>query len=375
MRNLALRSSLAVLALLVAWSCGGDDSGDSEPTLDELPHLLVTALCPELESCLGEVGSQRFFGEAGCVERLTVQLEDGDFAATQAAVEAGRVHYDGSKVSACLATIEGIGCGFQTRRTLLSDACNAVLEGNVELGGECALDEDCAGVAFCKRDGNSCPGECTALLGAGETCSEDDDCAEGLACANGTARCAAPGRLGEPCGRVTDAACAAGLVCIGVDSARAQPGECSDPEELFAAQLGEDCDLDNQVLCADELACAVVLPLATPARFRCMARVELGDECTFGVPSQCPIGTYCNDVALSEGDVEGVCARLPGEGDACDEASGQPCDDGLVCETDGLCYALGRLGDDCVSDASCASEHCDDGTCTRPPSCSLGRED
>jgi hypothetical protein len=374
MRTLALRGSVAVLALLVAWSCGGDDEADSEPTLDELPHLLVTTLCPELESCLGETATQRVFGEGGCAERLTIQLEDGDFAATQAAVEAGRVRYDGSKVQACLATIEGIGCGFQTRRTLLSDACNEVLEGSVELGGDCALDEDCAGVAFCKRDGNSCPGECSALLGAGETCSEDDDCAEGLACRNQTMRCEAPGRLGEPCGRVADANCAAGLACIGGDAAAGQAGECGDTEELFAAQLGEDCDLEEQVLCADDLACAVVLPLGTAPRFRCMARVQIGDDCTFGAPSQCPIGAYCNDVGLAAGDLEGVCAALPGKGETCNVGVDGQCADSLICESDGLCHAVGRLGDDCISDEGCASTHCD-GTCKRPPSCSLGTEE
>ena len=84
---------------MLAWSCGDDAANDDAPTLEELPELLVGALCPELESCLGPAGSRRFFGAGGCTERLRVQLEDGDFTATQAAVEAGRVEYDASRVA------------------------------------------------------------------------------------------------------------------------------------------------------------------------------------------------------------------------------------------------------------------------------------
>src|SRR5689334_1338297 len=103
MKTLALRSAVVLLTLAIAWSCGDDGSGSGEPpTLDELPDLLVEALCPELESCLGESASRTFFGSGGCVERLHIQLEDGNFAATRDAVEAGSVHYDGTQVKACL---------------------------------------------------------------------------------------------------------------------------------------------------------------------------------------------------------------------------------------------------------------------------------
>jgi hypothetical protein len=259
-----------MVVIAIAWSCTEDAA--KEPTLDELPGLFVDALCPELERCLGDDASARFFGSGGCEARLRAQLEDGDFSATQDAVEAGRVRYDGSQVSGCLAAIEGIGCGFQTTRTLMSARCNLVLEGDVAIGDDCALDEECAGVAFCKRDGDSCPGTCSALLAADETCTSDDQCAEGLACPNSVGRCVAPGRLGQPCGRATDPGCAAGLLCLGADAGAGRAGECGDAEELFVAQRDEDCDPEGQVLCADDLACAVVLPIQGEARLRCMPR-------------------------------------------------------------------------------------------------------
>jgi hypothetical protein len=370
MKKTAIWAALGVVSLVFAWSCGDDGTGDAEPTLEELPDALIEALCPELESCLGENGSRILFGSGGCAERLRQQLEDGDFQATIAAVEAGRVRYDGSQVKACLASFNGLGCGFQTRRSFTSEACVAVLEGDVEPGGDCALDEECKGSAFCKRDGNSCPGTCSELLEAGDTCTKDDECADGLTCASND-RCIAPGRLGEACGRIADAPCAAGLVCIGADTGTAQAGECSDPEELYGAQLGEECDLETPVLCEEELACAVVMPIEGEPRLACQKRVEIGDACTFGAPSQCPDGSFCSGLDIADGDLEGTCAELPDENDECNVNGGQACDDGLHCGGDTICHGIGRLGDGCTIDDDCASAYCDDGTCTRPATCAL----
>lgn len=376
MKTLALSIAFVAMSLVLATSCGDDAGGSAEaPTLDELPELLVEALCPELESCLGEDAARIYFGDGGCVERLQIQLEDGDFAATQAAVEAGRVRYDGTQVRACLAAFNGIGCGFQTRRVFTSEACSAVLEGDIEVGGDCALDEECKGSAFCKRDGDSCPGTCTALLEAGEACTRDDDCAEGLTCPGGSQRCVAPGRLGESCGTATDAPCAAGLVCIGAEAASGQAGECGDPEELYVAQLGEECDLESAAFCEDDLACAIVTPIEGEPRFTCQARVEIGDACSFGLPSQCPSGSFCSGLDFSGADFEGTCAELPDENDQCNESGGQECADGLICGPDSVCRELGRLGDGCVDDVGCASEHCDDGACARPATCALTPQD
>lgn len=371
MKRTAFGVALGVVSLVFAWSCGDDGSGSaSEPTLEELPELLVEALCPEVESCLGADGSRILFGSGGCTERLAQQLEDGDFQATIAAVEAGRVRYDASKVRACLASFNGLGCSFQTRRSFATDACIAILEGDVAVGGDCALDEECKGSAFCKRDGNRCPGTCTELLEAGEACTKDDECADGLACSNSDL-CIAPGRLGEDCGRASDAPCAAGLVCIGADTATARAGDCSDPEELYGAQLNEECDLETPLLCEDELACAVVAPIEGEPRLACQERVDVGDDCTFGAPSQCPEGSFCSGLALDAGDLEGTCAELPDENDECNLNGGQACDDGLHCGGDNICYGIGRLGDGCTIDDDCASTYCDDGTCTRPATCAL----
>ena len=78
MKKATLRSAAVVLFIVLAWSCGDDAASDDAPTLEELPELLVNALCPELESCLGEAGARRFFGPGGCTERLRIPLDDGD---------------------------------------------------------------------------------------------------------------------------------------------------------------------------------------------------------------------------------------------------------------------------------------------------------
>jgi len=106
-----------------------------------------------------------------------------------------------------------------------------------------------------------------------------------------------------------------------------------------------------------------------------MERVDVGDPCTFGAPSQCPDGSFCSQLDVAAGDVEGTCAELPDENDECNRSGGQECADGLLCGPDGICRELGRLGDGCSYDEACASEHCEDGACARPATCALTPEE
>lgn len=59
--------------------------------------------------------------------------------------------------------------------------------------------------------------------------------------------------------------------------------------------------------------------------------------------------------------VDGVCARPPGAGEACDDA----CVDGYFCDFDTttgdeICVALEGDGEECTFDSDCASDFCDD---------------
>ena len=364
--------SVLAAAVLAAAACGDDDSGDGGPAFEALPSLLAARLCPELLSCFDGRTQQNLFGEAGCEARLIAQLEDGDFAYVEDAIEAGRVSYDSSQIEPCLQAIRGVGCELATTRVFEHEACERAFTGTIALGDDCNVDAECEGVAFCRRDG-SCPGTCSELLGPGDPCEQDDDCEDGLACPDELGTCAALAEEpGEPCGGGVSGSCRADLVCAGEDEAVGAAGTCTTLEDLFAGELGEACDFDAGELCEVGLSCTVEsIANDGTTEIVCAEPVGSGDDCKFGVPSPCPVDEYC-DADIQAGMADGTCRPLPGAGDACVEVPGSPgCAPGLFCDVDDRCHARNRLGQPCASDDGCASGNCMAGTCERPEACDL----
>jgi hypothetical protein len=366
---------LAAAALAAAGACG-DDSGGGDgnggPAFEDLPSLFAERLCPELTSCFDARTRDSIFGPDGCEGRVTAQLEDGEFAYVEDAIEAGRVEYDASQMEACLARLDGIGCELATVRVLHHETCERALTGSVELGGDCNVDAECVGVAFCRREG-ACPGTCSELLGPGEPCDEDDDCEDGLACPDDVGSCTAlVEEAGDACGGGVAGNCRADLVCAGADEDLGTAGECKTRAEVFSGELGEPCDFDAAELCEVGLSCVVqsIAANGTP-EVTCAEPVGSGDACQFGAPSPCPVDEYCDaDIAL--GDINGTCMPLPEAGEPCAEVPGTPpCAPGLLCDVDNRCHARNRLGQPCASDDGCASGNCVVGMCERPEECEL----
>lgn len=351
---------------ILCGACGDDTSGG--PEFEELPALLSERLCPEIESCFDARTRMIAFGEAGCAAQLQAQLEDGDFAHVKAAIEDGRVSYDASQIEPCLDSVAGVGCEFASTRVFEDGACERVFEGSVALGGDCAVDAECTGEAFCRFDAE-CPGTCTALLGPGDACEDDDQCEDGLACPDEISACTALADSGDACGGAVAAPCRADRVCVGEDEDTGAAGTCRTLTELFSLALGEPCDLDAGELCSEGLSCVVTSLQGGMAEFECQERVDSGEACSFGVPSPCPVDEYC-DVNLPAGMVDGTCEPLPRAGETCVDVAGAPnCAPGLFCDVDNRCHALSRLGQPCASDDGCASGECVIGSCDRPQTC------
>ena len=375
-------SSYALLAALLA-ACG-DDEGPKGPAVRELPELYAAALCSEVEACLDPRGLTQVFGELGCEAWVTAQGEDRNLPAVQSAIEQDRVKYDASKVEPCLAELEGLGCDFSTARALTRGVCEKIFTGTVETGGDCDVDEECEGVAFCKR-GDACPGTCSALLGPGDTCEKDEQCEDGLRC-TGDETCAAAAGDGEPCGGNTGVECSPELACIGADDMTGAPGKCMQNAEVFVGAEGATCSFDNGMLCESGLSCIVesFMPTTATLTLVCAEGVGAGEPCKFGAPSQCPVDQRC-DADITAGDVAGTCVTLPVAGEVCVMAAGSPeCAPGLHCDDSGHCHTLARLTEDCESNDDCASDHCSwperadgmpdetkQGTCDRPEVCEL----
>jgi hypothetical protein len=346
-----------------------EDPEDSGVALDDAPAALADAYCSTLQRCLGPL-ADLFLGGDSCSGELARTFEDQGWNELSRAVEEGRVTYDGSKVPACLAALEARGCEDTNQRTI--DECEAALSGTAKLGEACTVDEECEGAALCDRSA-SCPGECAPLHRAGEPCSADDMCVDGLACSDVTGLCARPAAAGDPCGGGVERDCQVGLFCVGDDTANGTPGECAAIGSVFAGADGDACDIQQGQLCGDGLACVVVTDAATGDtaanfHFECQPMAGPGDTCTVGLPDPCPSTHYCT-ARFELGEFEGTCAPLPKAGEPCqDTLLGDRCASGAVCDPDGKCVARKRLGDPCQFAAMCYSGSCVGGACTSPGS-------
>ena len=189
-------SAASLLLAALSFSCGdsGSAGGGSIP-VDELPAKYATAVCTALQNCIGPAAFSLFLGGANCVDLTTKRLENGTFALMQQKITAGTIRYDGNKAQACFDALSGLTCDGLLQRD--QPACLAALDGVVALGGDCDINEECAGSAICQSSTGACPGKCVALLSAGLACSADGDCASGLQCSSETSLCVSPAVVGD----------------------------------------------------------------------------------------------------------------------------------------------------------------------------------
>jgi len=353
----------------IAIGCGDDGSGASGPTLDEVPPLFATEICDAFLRCLGP-GTPKFLTREECIASNTAGIEDGDFQFLQDAITAGRVRYNGRQVQSCLDDLAVIECA-DIGGGHLPASCEDAIEGSVELGNSCALDEECRGSAFCQL--NSCPGTCTERLAAGETCEEDDQCADGLSCGS-NGRCTTNATANMTCGGMNGADCQLGLACAGENQDQGISGTCKLITDVYAGNMGDDCSLDAGEFCKAGLSCVATVTgtgMSTMVAWECEAEVAAGADCKLAIPDQCPSGQFCT---VNPGGqlptFTGTCTDLPRPGQDCSEWQNQ-CATGSVCDSAGLCQPVNRIGGACNDDSQCASNTCTGGTCVAPMLCTL----
>jgi hypothetical protein len=338
----------------IAMDAGGD--GDAE--LDEMDEdageleppdaLSVRELC----EVLIEQGRRVLCG-ANEVE-CEAALEGGEARceALVAAVEQGRLSFDGVAAHAC---VEG-----QTEDQLaeafagLYFNCTGAFTGRVEEGEDCYFDygftsEECAPGLYCAQT-SMCPGECRPYQQEGDACPSAGRCDPELTCVRecelpceGT--CGARPGVGEGCEN-TSGVCAAGLIC----DASSEPYVCIEPRAE-----GEPCTRSYQCAtfyCIDE-------ECATAAELECRGHMDCDDD------------QYCDQA-------EQRCAPRIAEDESC--AGGALCADGLECHyrmDDGGEFCRARAGIDgepclpwgCEEDHYCADE---DGVLTCRPDRGMG---
>jgi hypothetical protein len=281
----------------------------------------ITFDCPEW----GDAGLLTFTGrfrnkaacEAGAIDVLGIDL--GNEAA---AIEGGRLRFDGTKAQACFDEAEAAleaACSGQMPQEL-GDACELMYVGLIAEGGNCLESTECEGDQACIRPDNQCYGTCAPDEDPCRNCTSDQYC-------EGRQACAPRGSLGATCGDSDQ--CVQGVACV--------DGACAEPTANFL-NAGEACGL----------------ALQDGGRI-------------------CQPGSTCVDFVIEQGSATGVCGTPRGADSAC--FLSLECAPGLACGGGdpstgmaGTCGPLGAMGDSCFFPFDCESGQCE-GTCVERMAC------
>ncbi len=350
------------------------DNPDEPSAGDELPlenfvEQYLRAGCALTLGCrLGRDQDVRLLlgDEERCVEALDVQL-GGMLRAWVQEVNSGRFAYDAAAAARCVDELPRT-CGlFEPEEPAhgLEGLCAGVFEGNVELGGACNSDVECAGDAYCTTRNGDCAGVCAARAKPGEICEEEQRCsAEGALhgfCHPVTGVCTQVSRgdeseLGEPCMIVDDSegsallrACQDGAECFIRSGDGMTTRSCERPIEV-----GEPCQGEGDV-CADGALC-LSLDGEPDTCHTVTVQRRAGDACGEAL-------TVCDRFAHLSCSDAGVCEQEGDgrEGSAC--SSGR-CDSGFFCNDSSepsvpaACEPLLELGEACDYPWSCVSGQC-----------------
>lgn len=357
---------LGLVCTCVAITGCGDDHGSNSPTIEEVPELYADAICDAFLTCLGPAAPKNLSRDE-CVATNLAGIEDGDFQFLQGSIDAGRVTYNAGHVRPCLDELVTTPCE-QLGTGHMPESCRRTFVGTVATGDDCALDEECSGEAFCDTTGMACPGTCTTLGAAGADCDDDNQCGDGLACGlNGT--CSTLASEGDTCGG-NAADCGLGLVCAGENEDQNISGTCEPTADVFVGAVGDDCSLSDGIFCEEGVSCVATLS-GTMVTWQCEAEVAADADCKLAIPDQCPADQFCDvNPGSNPPRFAGTCTDLPRAGQDCSDWQNR-CDNGSVCDANGLCQPINRIGGSCSADEQCASDNCQSGTCAAPDLCDL----
>lgn len=365
--------TIGLTAALAALAAGCGDDGETTPgptgiTLEELPAKYAEAFCDAIRSCSGLFGE--VIGESGCEAELEKQLTDTFIPQVEGYIAGGTVAYHADQVQACLDAFKASGC--EVLMGVAPSVCENAIEGKVARGGDCDASTECAGDDFCAFDASTCPGVCTQPKSEGSACDADDNCQDGLTCQFGSMpgedTCRKPATAGQACDGESAPSCEAGLACVGAMFPAS--GTCKTYDQIQIKGLGEACDFDAGELCQEGLSCSVDQLSMTPT-FKCVGASATGAACRPGIPDPCPADEYC-DADLMSGSADGICHKLPTDGQACVESPipfGPVCATAHTCDGTKTCRARQLIGGACVEDGICYSNTCEGGKCVAPPAC------
>jgi hypothetical protein len=313
-----------VLAIAGLWTaCAADPSPIA---IDDYGAAYFDASCQYLVTC-GQLKSVQ-----ECHD-LFMPIAARPSNSVLAAIESGKVTYDGASARACVDGIAALRCEIEVGSRGGPLACARVTRGTVPVRGPCALNAECVS-QVCELptcDQACCIGSCyldQPLFSGdiGAACRNDTECRSELYCHAGS--CAPLLPAGASC--ETPTACALGLTCrSGACTARPRVGEPCDEEcadnFAFCSPTTKKCvkfALGGES-CGVEFPCSVYY-VCTNSRCSLPERIPLGEPCSPSDLCEGP-GGFCR---LATGQYTGTCIQY--------EPDGGPCDANRVCAT-GTC--------------------------------------
>jgi hypothetical protein len=397
--------TVAGLALVGAWACGSsskssatadgggegaDGTAGSEvsdaglaadaPSSDAAPIPLAN-LCPlfteDLCIYLIQCDEEPYRDMAHCLaENTCYGLPQLMEAASQ-----GAVLYNPSVVGACNASFRADPCNFGFFLTTpdifeVLAFCPGAVTPELEAGDPCLSSGECQSGLFCNKNGDQCPGTCTAYATAGQTCTGTGfiapdaaiiSCGPSLIC-NSKDVCQPYGSVGSACSRNGD--CGPSILCFGDGGCpEAQNLWCDSTTNKCAAGVGvgQACgvtDAGSDTTCAPNLWCEP--SLANLNTGSCAAVGGVGAPCDgSGSPIDgCQNGLHC--VGYNPPQSLGQCEGPASAGSPCTATS--DCASGLVCASGSrnveTCTAVSALGGTCTENTECqAGLTCVSGQC------------
>lgn len=203
-----------------------------DPALYDFSSQTAEALCQKYYDCCSPEQVKEHFGidaadAAECVADARAFSFIFGYSQVDDSIKEGRIRVDEDVVSLCLESIRDTACGeIFSGVDIQSDAvgCRRVLQPQVALGGECALDEDCKEGACLQTEdqdvqtcqhlpalNEGCPDlrcddglycdtfgadgfKCAELLADDEACFDHDECDSGFCktASDGDKTCASP---------------------------------------------------------------------------------------------------------------------------------------------------------------------------------------
>jgi Dickkopf N-terminal cysteine-rich region len=327
------RLVVAITVLLAA--CGSDPVA-----LDDYERAVHEAQCRYLVKC-GDIE------DVETCQRLEVGLRFRLTATERAAIDMGRLRFDGERARECLDALAERSCDLTSESNRVPpDACLGVLTGTLPDGEACTDDAQCIARQCDKPVCNTacCTGTCVgeaapARAKDGESC-EATACEAGLFCDPDVQTCAPL--------RAREAFCASGEEC-GYGLACVQGATC----EVLPA-LGQSCSgpcRDRGTTCGSSGTCVEVAlageACQTSADCASVYRCDAGKRCVAGaaVGAQCTVNQRCADA--------GAICDIP------------------EFEATGTCVLPRPDGGSCTRNAHCASLTCDTATllCVPEPVC------